>query len=144
MKTSNKCLQAIKEFEGCELEAYRCKAGVLTIGYGHTRGVKAGQKISINDAEKFLREDIIEVENQISNVVKQNLSQCQFDAVVSFVFNIGIGKFKTSTLLKKINANVNDKSIGNEFRRWVYCNGRKLSGLIKRREWEALRYYESV
>ena len=71
MKTSNKCLQAIKEFEGCELEAYRCKAGVLTIGYGHTRGLNAGQKISINDAAKYLREDIDEVEDQRANVVQQ-------------------------------------------------------------------------
>lgn len=144
MTTSNKCLEQIKVFEGCELTAYRCNAGVLTIGYGHTSGVKAGQQITKSDAEKLLREDISNVEKQMSKVIKSKLNQGQYDAVVSFVFNIGIGKFKTSTLLKKINANANDKSIGNEFRRWVYCNGVKLAGLVTRREWEARRYYESV
>ena len=144
MTTSNKCVEQIKAFEGCELTAYRCKAGVLTIGYGHTSGVKAGQQITKSDAEKLLREDISNVEKQMSKVIKSKLNQGQHDAVVSFVFNIGIGKFKTSTLLKKINANANDKSIGNEFRRWVYCNGVKLAGLVTRREWEARRYYERV
>lgn len=140
MKASSQVINKIKEFEGLRLSAYRCKSGVLTIGYGHTTGVKVGQRCRKSDAEKFLQSDISSVERQISAVVTSDLTQNKFDALVSFVFNIGIGKFSTSTLLKKLNANPDDKTIPDEFRRWVHSDGEVVDGLVKRREWEAKLY----
>ena len=140
MKTSDKGIGLIKRFEGLRLKAYLCPAGKPTIGYGHTKDVKLGDVITEEEAEQLLREDLIVVENEI-NRHNLNLNQNQFDALVSFVYNVGIGNFRTSTLLKKIKANPNDKTIANEFKRWVYSNGKRLPGLVKRREEEAELYF---
>lgn len=140
MKASSEIIDAIKVFEGCRFVAYRCTSGVLTIGYGHTKGVKVGQRCSIEQAEEFLLSDVNEVVKQVNSVIKSKLYQNRFDAIVDFVFNIGIGKFSTSTLLKKLNANPDDKTIPDEFRRWVYSGGKVVKGLVKRREWEAKLY----
>ena len=136
MRTSNKGIELIKNYEGLRLEAYVCPAGKPTIGYGHTKNVKLGQKITVEEAEQFFKEDLIIVENEI-NRHNLNINQNQFDALASFIYNVGIGNFKTSTLLKKIKANPNDKSIENEFKRWIYSGGKVLPGLIKRRNEEA-------
>lgn len=100
MKTSEKAYSLIRQFEGLRLMAYQCPAGVWTIGYGHTSGVAPGMVVTKEQAEEFLRQDISTAEN-IVNAECQSLRQCQFDAMVSFVFNIGGGNFRKSTLLKK-------------------------------------------
>lgn len=140
MKTSDNGIEFIKKHEGLRLKAYLCPSGKPTIGYGRTKGVKLGDVITEEEAEQLLREDLIVVENEI-NRHNLNLNQNQFDALVSFVYNVGIGNFRSSTLLKKIKANPNDESIANEFKRWVYSNGKRLPGLVKRREEEAELYF---
>ena len=142
MQISELALEKIKAFEGCRLSAYRDAAGVLTIGYGHTRGVREGDKISQYWADDHLRKDIETVEAQIEEL-DLTLSQPQLDALVSFVFNIGIGKFKEATLLRYIREGRSENDIKREWRRWVYAGNppRTLPGLIKRREWESIRYF---
>ena len=103
MRTTTGTKNKIKQFEGLRLEAYVCAAGVCTIGYGHTTSVKPGDVITEAQADAFFESDIRAVENQV-NALPLHLGQYQFDAVVSFCFNVGIGKFKKSTLYKKIRA----------------------------------------
>ncbi len=140
MKPSEKAYSLIRQFEGLRLSAYRCPAGVWTLGYGHTTGVAEGMTISIEQAEDYLRQDI-ETAEGIVNAECLNLRQCQFDALVSFVFNVGGGNFRKSTLLKKIKANPDDNSIMDEFLRWVYAKGKVLPGLQKRRLAEMKLYF---
>lgn len=140
MKTSQKGISLIKGHEKLRLKAYRCPAGVLTIGYGHTKGVKEGDTITEQQAEQFLKEDLAEAEDAVLRT-KVALNQNQFDALVSFVFNIGASKFNGSTLKKKLLKNASDKSISIEFSRWIYSKGEKLNGLVKRREDEATLYF---
>lgn len=135
MKTSNECVNAIINFEGLRLKAYKCPAGVWTIAVGHTKGVKKGQTITKEQALQYLREDLIPIENYL-NKLNVCTSQSKFDALVDFIFNLGIGNFSKSTLLKYILAKRSDEDICNQFRRWVYAGGKKLKGLVKRREWE--------
>ena len=141
MEVSEILVNKIKEFEGVRLKAYRDSAGVLTIGFGHVRGVKAGMKITQKQADSLLRGDLLNVENYV-NGLGMKFTQGQFDALVSLIFNIGQGNFATSTLWAKIQAKASTESIQNEFRRWVYAGGKKLAGLVKRREWEAKRWAE--
>lgn len=138
-ENDNKNKNKIKKFEGLRLKAYVCAAGVCTIGYGHTAGVKPGDVITEAQADAFFESDIRAVENQV-NALPLDLGQYQFDAVVSFCFNVGIGKFKKSTLYKKIRADAYDSSIPAEFKKWIYGGGKILPGLVTRREWEAKRY----
>ena len=107
MRTTTRTKNKIKKFEGLRLKAYVCAAGVCTIGYGHTTGVKPGDVITEARADAFFESDIRAVENQV-NALPLNLGQYQFDAVVSFCFNVGIGKFKQSTLYKKIRADLRE------------------------------------
>jgi len=129
MRTS---LDIIKQYEGLRLEAYLCPAGIPTIGWGHTFGVKLGQKISVAQAEVFLDHDYQEAEDQVKQVVKVPLTDNQLGALVSFVFNLGIGKLKSSTLLKKLNSG-DYVGAASEFDKWVFSKGVKLKGLIARR-----------
>lgn len=140
MKASEKAYSLIRQFEGLRLTAYRCPAGVWTVGYGHTSGAVPGMSITKELAEEFLKQDIEAVEN-IVNAECPGLRQCQFDALVSFVFNVGGGNFRKSTLLKKIKANPDDNSIMDEFLRWVYAKGVVLPGLQKRRLAEMKFYF---
>lgn len=140
MKASEKAYSLMRQFEGLRLTAYRCPAGVWTVGYGHTSGVVPGMTITKEQAEEFLMRDIVTAEN-IVNAECRNLRQCQFDALVSFVFNVGGGNFRKSTLLKKIKVNPNDYSIMDEFLRWVYAKGAVLPGLQKRRLVEMRLYF---
>ncbi len=140
MKTSDKGIGLIKRFEGLRLKAYLCPAGKPTIGYGHTKDVKLGDVITEEEAEQLLLEDLIVVENEI-NKHNLDINQNQFDALVSFVYNVGVGNFRTSTLLKKIKTDPNDKTIANEFKRWVYGGGKILPGLVRRRKEEANLYF---
>jgi len=132
MKTSEPGVELVKSHEGLRLKAYLCPAGVWTIGYGHTRTAKRGMVITAEKAEDLLLEDLVEAEDAVSSMVDVPLSQGQFDALVSFVFNLGSGNFKTSTLRRKLNAG-DYAGASVEFGRWVYSSGKKLGGLIKRR-----------
>ena len=138
MKTSYKGLTIIKDHEGLELEAYKCPAGVWTIGYGHTKGVKKGDKCSKADAEAWLVEDVDSAEKAVAAL---KLNQNQFDALVSFTYNLGSGNLKKSTLYKKAKVDPDDESIREEFAKWVNSNGKPLPGLIRRRAAEAELYY---
>ena len=140
-KVSDICLAKIKEFEGLRKEAYYDAAGVPTIGYGHTQGVRMGDVISEYWADMFLKADLFDIENQVNSLGEFN--QPQFDALVSFAFNLGFYKLKTSTLLKTIQEGGSMHAIKKEFKRWVYAGGKKLKGLERRREWEAKRFFEA-
>lgn len=140
MKATNTAIELIKSFEQLRLNSYRCQAGVWTIGYGHTDGVNQGMLITEKTADAFLRQDIRNAEHCV-NQMGVDLTQGQFDALVSFVFNIGVQAFRISTLRRLIMSNPDDLEIADEFRRWVYAGNKKLPGLIKRREKEIELYY---
>lgn len=140
MKASVDAYELIKQFEGLRLEAYLCPAGIWTIGYGHTSGVSPNSFITIQEADEYLHRDVASIEMQL-NKLNLSLRQCQWDAIVSFVFNVGIGNFKASTLLAKIRINPDDNSIIDEFLRWVYANGKVMRGLQKRRLTEMKLYF---
>lgn len=140
MKASVDAYELIRQFEGLRLEAYLCPAGIWTIGYGHTSGVSPNSFITIQEADEYLHRDVAAIEMQL-NKLNLSLRQCQWDAIVSFVFNIGIGNFKASTLLAKIRINPDDNSIIDEFLRWVYANGKVMRGLQKRRLTEMKLYF---
>jgi lysozyme len=132
LRTSQKGIDLIKQFEGCVLTAYKCPSGVWTIGYGHTDGVNQGQKITRKQAETFLKSDLKIYENAVTKYVTAPLNQNQFDALVSFCYNCGVGAFKSSTLRKKLNAR-NYDGAAQEFARWNKSGGRVLNGLTRRR-----------
>lgn len=140
MKASVDAYELIKQFEGLRLEAYLCPAGIWTIGYGHTSGVSPNSFITIQEVDEYLHRDVAAIEMQL-NKLNLSLRQCQWDAIVSFVFNVGIGNFKASTLLAKIRINPDDNSIIDEFLRWVYANGKVMRGLQKRRLTEMKLYF---
>lgn len=140
MKASVDAYELIKQFEGLRLEACLCPAGIWTIGYGHTSGVSPNSFITIQEADDYLHRDVATIEMQL-NKLNLSLRQCQWDAIVSFVFNVGIGNFKASTLLAKIRINPDDNSIIDEFLRWVYANGKVMRGLQKRRLTEMKLYF---
>lgn len=132
MKISKKGLELIKEFEGCRTTAYKCPSGVWTIGYGHTKGVTKGQQITKKEAEAFLKEDVKVFEQGVENLVTVPLTQNQFDALVSFCYNCGLGAFTTSTMKQKLNKG-DYTGAAKEFPRWNKSSGLVLNGLIKRR-----------
>lgn len=133
MNISQKGIDLIKKFEGCRLTAYRCPANILTIGYGHTGSdVVTGQKITQEQAEKLLKSDLLVHCNNVSRMVKVPLTQNQFDALVSFEFNVGYGNFASSTMLKLLNQKKYREAAA-QFDRWVYANRKVLAGLVKRR-----------
>lgn len=142
MRASETLIQKIKEFEGLRLESYRCPAGVWTIGIGHTKGVKKGQQITEAQALTLLRGDLLPFEQYVERLGVCR-TQGEFDSLVDFAFNLGTGKLASSTLLRKIRACASEDVIRKEFSRWVYSNGVKLNGLVKRREWEADRFFET-
>ena len=136
MKTSNQGKNLIKEAEGLRLDAYKCPAGVPTIGWGHTKGVKMGQHITVQQAEDLLVEDIAPID-RLLNALKINFRQEQFDALVSWIFNLGAGNFKSSTMYKLILADARDEEITDSLIRWTYSGKQQLPGLMKRRVAEA-------
>ena len=139
MKTGTNGLDLIKKFEGLELEAYQCAAGVWTIGYGHTKGVQPDDVWSEDHANHMLEEELEEFESYINDLVTCPLSQNQFDALVSWVYNLGPANLKASTLLKKLNAE-DYSDVPNQIKRWNKAGGKVLEGLIRRREAEALMF----
>ena len=125
-------------FEGCELTAYVDAVGVLTIGYGHTGSdVHAGQTITFEDAEELLRKDLEWFEKQVVDLIVPPFNQNEFDATVSFTFNVGAGALKTSTFRKRINQGDNKaRCFQEEFPRWNQGLNGPLPGLTRRREAE--------
>lgn len=141
MDISQAGIDAIKDYEGVRLKAYDDGVGVWTIGVGHTKGVKRGDEITMTQADEFLRTDLADAEKAVNTRVTVPLTQGQFDALVSFVFNLGSGAFMASTLLKKLNARDYDGA-ADEFLRWNKAGGRVLAGLVKRRISERIMFLE--
>ena len=142
MRVSNICIEELKAFEGLRKEAYYDPAGVLTIGYGHTGpDVRPGDVITKYWAEHLLKADLYDVEKAVESLGVAR-TQGQFDALVSFAFNLGFYKLKTSSLLKMIRNGASMHAIKREFKRWVYAGGKRLKGLERRREWEARRFFD--
>ena len=137
MRASEGCKQLIRVFEGLNTKAYRCPAGVLTIGYGHTGpDVKEGQTITRDQAELLWNQELGAVGRQVEHALDgMRVNQNQFDALCSFTFNLGIGRLETSTLLKKLKAG-DYEGAANEFLRWNRAGGQILEGLTRRRQAE--------
>ncbi len=133
MVTSKNGINLIKQFEGLRLSAYRCSAGVWTIGYGSTSGVRPGMKITQAEAEQRLRADLSRFEQKLNKLVKVRLNQNEFDALVSFVFNIGITAFSNSTLLRLLNQGQARVDVADQLVRWDKVNGQPVAGLTRRR-----------
>ena len=141
MQITDTLLQKLMEMEGCRLSAYRDEGGVPTIGYGHTRGVRMGDRISPQQARDWLLQDATEVMRQVRRLHVAR-TEAQLEALTSFAFNVGIGRLKQSTLLKTIRQGGSKAAIQRQFKRWVYASGRKLPGLVARRQWEAEHFFE--
>ena len=140
MQTSDKGIALIKQFEGCKLTAYQDSVGVWTIGYGWTQPVdgkpiRAGMTIKQETAERLLKTGLVSYESNVSRLVKVDLTQGQFDALVSFTYNLGARSLSTSTLLRKLNAG-DYAGAADEFLRWNKAGGKVLNGLSRRREAE--------
>jgi len=133
---SEKGLQLLKHYEGCELNAYRCSADVLTIGYGHTKGVTEDMVITQEEADQMLQDEMPEYESYINDMVTVDLNQDQFDAMVCWVYNLGSGNLASSTLLKVLNEG-DYEAVPEQMKRWNKAGGKVLNGLIKRRDSEA-------
>jgi lysozyme len=125
----------ISEYEGLRLEAYLCPAGVPTIGYGHTKGVKMGDKISREKAEELLREDLNYYQDELSTLVKVPVTQGQFIALMSFIYNFGLAKCRGYTIFKELNKG-NYAGASAWLLKYTYSGGKQLNGLIARRKAE--------
>ena len=140
MQTSEKGIALIKQFEGRRLTAYQDSVGVWTIGYGWTQPVdgkpiRAGMTIKQETADRLLKTGLVSSESDVSRLVKVGLTQWQFDALVSFTYNLGARSLSTSTLLRKLNAG-DYAGAADEFLRWNKAGGKVLNGLTRRREAE--------
>lgn len=150
-KVSDQCIRLIEFFE-CSgdvtrfLRAYKCPAGVWTIGIGTTfypdgSKVKPGDSCTVAQAYEYLRHELSMTEANVDSFTTDAVTQQQFDSLVSFAYNLGCGALKGSTLLKKVNHDPKDPSIEAEFNKWVYAKGVKLKGLVRRRKAEAWLYF---
>ena len=139
MKPSERGLALIRQFEGLRLNAYKDIAGVKTIGFGTTKGVKMGDTITRDEADRLLLEDAQRFADHIDAVVKVPLNQNQVDALAALVYNIGPSAFAQSTLLKRINDGRHDLA-ASEFERWVNAGGKRINGLVRRRAAERALY----
>ena len=136
MNISNKGIELIKKFEGCRLKAYQDSVDVWTIGYGHTEGVYEGMEISQHQADIMLGSDLVKYANYINEYVTVSLNPNQFDALTSWVYNLGPGNLKSSTMLKVLNEGSYD-DVPFQIKRWNKAGGKVLKGLVRRREAEA-------
>ena len=144
MKTAKPGIDLIKLFEGFRAKAYLCPSMVWTCGYGHTKTAKPGMVITEAQGEELLKADLADAERAVN---RQNLTlnQNQFDALVSFVFNVGSGNFVNSTLLKRIKSGADCIEITYQFNRWIYGKNKvKLPGLIRRRAAEADLFCKAI
>ena len=138
MTPSKNCYDLIKKFEGCKLEAYPdpgTGAEPITIGVGHTGGVKLGDVITQEQADEYLVSDVAHAANAVNQMVAVSITQGEFDALCSFAFNLGVGNLRSSTLLRKLNSG-DKNSAANQFLVWNMANGRVMAGLTHRREAE--------
>jgi lysozyme len=156
MKLNKLGIDLMHHFEGCKLEAYECPGSLplpkdkkfFTIGYGNTfyengTPVKKGDKITQDRANSLFLFVANKFADEIKKLIKTNLTENQFSALVCFAYNVGTGNFAKSTLLKKVNVNPNDPSISNEFLRWNKAGGKELLGLTRRRTAESKLYFTS-
>ena len=143
MKINQAGLALLKEFEGLRLEAYKCPAGVLTIGYGHT-GADVHESMHINHsmAQKLLEQDLEKFETGVSKLLKVKVNDNQFSAMVCFAYNVGLGNLKQSTLLNCVNK-IQFQSAAKEFLRWNKAGGKVLAGLTRRREAESALFSQA-
>ena len=148
MKTGQRGLDLIKSFEGWFSKPYLDPIGIPTIGYGFTYYLPSRKKVTILDkpitmpqGELMLKDILTNYENDVKRLVKKPLNQNQFDALVSFTYNLGATNVGKSTLLKKVNVNPNDPTIKDEFMKWVNAGGKVFSGLVRRRKAEADLYF---
>ncbi|AXF52415.1 MAG: endolysin/autolysin [Caudoviricetes sp.] len=136
----------IQQFEGLKLQAYQDSVGIWTIGYGNIsyingKKVKKGDEITREQADLMFKSITNKFALDVAKLIDVCLTQNQFNALVSLAYNIGIGAFKGSTLLNKVNVNPNDKSIANEFLKWKYAGGKVIQGLLNRRIKESEVYF---
>lgn len=147
MIPSQKCIDLIKKLESIELNSYQDGGGVWTIGYGSTmwmdgKRVTKGQTVTLEMAEKLLAWELKNKGDVLTGLLgKSNVNQQQFDALLSFTYNVGVGAVAKSTLLKKAIRNANDPTIKDEFLKWVYDNGKRIKGLENRRKQEIALYF---
>lgn len=148
-RTSLIGLYLLQQREGCKLTAYRCQAGILTIGYGHTANVHEGDHITQEQAEQLLRSDVCQAENCLNRMkikygIRFNIHE--FDALVSFIFNIGVAAFEKSTMYKKLAAGEPKGGIAGEFAKWVMITDKGVkkqsAGLTNRRRSEISQYLD--
>jgi lysozyme len=139
MKISLEGIALIKKFEGCKLESYLCAASVPTIGYGSTKGIEMGMEISQERAEELLLEDLVVYEDAVIKSVEVPLHQHQFDALVSWTFNLGGANLNASTMLKVLNKGAY-KDVPYQIKRWNKAGGKVLEGLTRRRLAESLLF----
>ncbi|AYH32979.1 lysozyme [Pectobacterium parmentieri] len=140
MQISNNGINLIKQFEGCRLTAYQDSVGVWTLGYGWTQPVdgkpiRRGMKIDAATAERLLKTGVVQYERAVNQLVRVSITQNQFDALVSFTYNLGSRSLSTSTLLKNLNGG-DISSAAAEFMKWNHAGGKVLAGLTRRREAE--------
>jgi len=147
-KINSAGVELITQWEGLKLYPYLCSAGVPTIGYGSTR-YEDGTKVKLSDkpitkerAVELFRNTIVSYERDVDAFCRDDINQNQFNALVSFAYNLGSNALKNSTLLKKVNINPNDKSIKNEFMKWIYVGKKPLKGLVNRRTAEVEMYFK--
>jgi lysozyme len=147
MRLDKKGYDLIKSFEGLSLKPYKCSAGVPTIGYGSTY-YENGIKVQMSDApitgaraEILLKNVADRFAQKVANLIKKPITQNQFNALVSFAFNVGSGALASSTLLKLVNENPNDAMIAKEFLKWNRANGKTIQGLTNRRVKESALYF---
>jgi len=140
MKASGKCIELIKRHEGFKAKAYKCPAGVWTVGFGSTVGVTEGMVVTEEQAVEMLRKHLATVERDLNNL-KLAINQNQFDALVCFIYNIGFGAFLKSGILRSIRATPNSPVIRAQFSEWVNGGGKRLPGLVRRRTDETTLYF---
>jgi lysozyme len=146
-KISNKGLDIIKKYEGFSSKPYLCPSKVITIGYGSTY-YEDGSKVKLTDspitqerATELLEALLVSFERAVDSYCTDSINQNQFDSLVSFAYNCGVGNLKSSTLLRKVNVNPNNPTIKDEFLKWTKGGGKTLSGLVRRRTEEAQLYF---
>lgn len=136
-------LELIRMLEGLRLEAYQCSAGVWTIGYGHTKGVRKGSKCTLAQAEKWLAEEVGELRSKVAELLPEGIDDCKIDALTSFAYNVGLEALKTSTLLQILKEDSNDLRIVKQFSRWKMAGGCVVMGLLIRRRKECVFYFKN-
>jgi len=147
MKVNKLGIETMHHFEGCKLTAYLCPAKVWTIGWGNTyypdkRPVKQGDVVTQEQANILFEMIMNEFAIQVRSVLTKEINENQFSALVCFSYNVGVGAFKKSTLLRKININPNDETIAGEFAKWTKAGGKVLLGLVRRRKAESDLYFK--